>query len=71
MYDLLNRRQIVNMNRQVGESIKMSNKEVVVTEKETIFKLIQKGRNAKMPKTSADAPVSSHTIFQIVSVTFY
>lgn len=67
LYDLLNRRQTVHIGRHNGSDIKLSNKEVIVSEKKTIFKLLQKGNNAKTPIPSSDATSVSHTIFRIVS----
>ncbi|KAG4077425.1 hypothetical protein HA402_002852 [Bradysia odoriphaga] len=61
MYDLLNHRQIVQF-----DGTKLSNKEVVVNDKETIFKLMDKGNKARLPTSTADAPSTSHTIFKIV-----
>ncbi|XP_037044939.1 kinesin-like protein KIN-7F isoform X2 [Bradysia coprophila] len=66
MYDLLNHRQIVQFDGQIELHMKLSNKEVVVNDKDTILELLDKGNKARLPTTKADAPSSSHTIFRIV-----
>lgn len=63
VYDLLNRRQTVHFDH---DSKNMSNTEVIVKDRTTLLKLIQKGNNAQTPKTGNE-PSISHTIFQIVS----
>lgn len=69
IYDLLNRRQTVNITRNSGSEIKLSNKEIIIKDVATILKLLQKGNERITQKSSAQAQrlTSSHTIFQIVS----
>ncbi|KAG4079166.1 hypothetical protein HA402_001137 [Bradysia odoriphaga] len=62
IYDLLNRRQNVYFD---FNSRKMSNTEVIVKDRGTLLKLLQKGNNAKTPKTG-NKRSTSHTILQII-----
>lgn len=68
VYDLLNRGKSVNFVDDNGaKKTQLSNKEVIVTDPESILKLIQKGQQLKMQMSvTATSFTSSHTIFQIV-----
>lgn len=70
VFDLLNRRQTVQVTRNSESCIKLSNKEVIVKDAGTTIKLLQKGNDRKAMLKSSAQTQSSHTIFQIVSKKF-
>lgn len=63
---MLNRRQNVHFD---DKRRKMSNRELIVKDRGTLLKVLQKGNNAKTPITGIKR-ATSHTVFQIVKIMF-
>lgn len=69
VYDLLSQRKIVSLNQDGDNELKLSNKEVIVSNEDTMIKLLEEGNKrrkgglTKMNNSSS----RSHAIFRIVS----
>lgn len=63
IYDLLNYRDRVNFIADAQPEIMLTNKEVIVTNEESVLQLMEMGNKEKLQSSPLH---SSHSIFQIV-----
>lgn len=70
MYDLLNERQPVKVNQNGDKDVRLTNKEMIVSDVETVLDLLAQGSQLRMAaKTKMnDLSSRSHAIFRIVSL---